>query len=41
MFMLATTVGLVVLLVLAGTDVLIADIGSDELNHMGVQREPR
>jgi hypothetical protein len=41
MFLLATAVGLVMLVALASTDVLIADIGSDELNHMGVQREPK
>lgn len=41
MFVFAATIGLVVLVALAGADVLVADIGSDELNKMGLQRDPK
>ena len=39
MFMVASIVGLLLLLALSGADLFVSDISSDELSNMGVERK--
>jgi hypothetical protein len=40
MFVIAIAVCLLVLLALAGADLLVANINTDELSNMGVEKKP-
>ena len=39
MFILAVSIGLLLLLLLSGADLLVENINSDELSNMGVERK--
>ncbi len=40
MFMIASVIPLLLLLALAGVDIFVSNISSDELSKMGVDRKP-
>jgi hypothetical protein len=40
MFAVAVAIFLLVFVVIAGADLLVSDINSDELSNMGVERKP-